>query len=473
MKYKAGAVLIAAAILILYLLYRTAVLNRLKGSFGSSGSSTASINTDRNYVVYINWDGFAWYYYELANKDGADRTPVINSLIKNGVLFTDAHTGIPSITNPMQTAVVTGAWPDVTGNCYRYFDKKQNVVIQFGRENKAETIAEAAVRQGLKIASVQQFILQDRGVIEGDRNRPYIQYENADYSKRFDTAVKLLKGETVGNGSQEVQINEIPQFLAIYMDDLDGIGHNDGITYGMFPVSTEKDRQEAILKRLEKMDQKLGEFLDACKKIGLYDKMTLVLTSDHGMAPFGQQGKEDDGYGYSKLPDLVNAIKSAGYKVETLNKNENAEPDTDIVLVTVGLEVQLSFTHDYNNEDVQKIINAVKDKSYTGVIMNKEEMKNRGAFEGFADILISPKPPYCFSMDSRRYKARGQHDSLDESAQHIFSLMWGRGVKKGYMYSDRMYNIDFARTMAKLLNIDGPANAEGSILEKALLKDGK
>lgn len=424
----------------------------------------------KNYVVYINWDGFAWYYYELANKDGNSKTPFINELAREGVLFTNAYTGIPSITNPMQTAIVCGAWPETTGNCYRYYDKKTNKVVQFGRENKAETIAEAVKRQGLNVASVQQFILENRGTKIGDASAPYIQDEGADYSMRFDTAIKLIKGEPFGNGVQKVQIKEIPDFIAIYMDDLDGIGHNGGPTYGVAPAATEKDRLQSILKRLGEMDAKLEEFVQACKDRGIYDNMTFILTADHGMAPFGQQALEEDEYGHTRLLDLIGVLENLGYKIEVLDKGQGASPDTDIVIVGVGLEVQVSFTKEFSDNDIKKIVDALKDEPYIGKIMTKDEMKERGVMEGFADMIISPKPPYGFMPSQNLYIARGQHDSLDDTAQHIFSIMWGRGVKQGYTYHEKMYNIDFARTMTTLLGIDGPKDATGQALSKVLLK---
>lgn len=248
------------------------------------------------------------------------------------------------------------------------------------------------------------------------------------------------------------------------MDDLDGIGHN----CGLFPAHTEGGRLGRVVRRLRKMDQKLGEFIQVCKDLGIYDHMSFILTSDHGMAPFGRQGAGLDYDGRSRLPDLVDSIRKSGYKTEVLAEGETPEYDTDIVIVTAGLEVQLSFTAEFTREDIEKVINRVKDKPYIGRIMKKEEMMERGALEGFADLLISPEVPYSFQTGSGKYRAGGQHDSLDESAQHIFSIMWGRGIRKGYVYESRMYNIDFARTMAKLLDIGGPGNATGRVLEDAL-----
>lgn len=425
-----------------------------------------------NYVVYINWDGFAQYYYELANQENTTRTPVIKEIISNGVLFQDAYTGIPAITNSMQAAIVSGAWPATTGNAYRYYDKATNTVIQFARENRAETIAEAAVRQGLKVASVNQFALEDRGTTIGDPDKPYIQAEGNEGSiSRFDAAIQLIKGEPAGNEATQIQIVDIPRFIALYMDDLDGLGHNESPVYGIPISATEAGRLQAVLDRLEIMDAKLGEFIQACKDRGIYDNMTFILTTDHGMAPFGQQGTEPDEYGKSSLPDLYYTLQGLGYNVEVLGGGQSPNPDTDIVLVDVGLEVQLSFTRDYTEQDIQNIINAIRDKVYIGQIMEKAEMAQRGAIEGFADLLISPKSPYHFKVVSdpdKIYYARGQHDSLDEKAQHVFSLMWGKGINKGQVYTDRIYIIDFAGTMTSLLGIDKPADATGAVLNDSM-----
>jgi hypothetical protein len=427
------------------------------------------VDPDDNYVVYINWDGFAKYYYDEARREGI--VPVLDSIIEEGVIFNNAYTGIPSITNAMQPAIVSGTYSQGTGNCYRYYDRDNNIVVQFSRENNAETIAEAAVRQGLKVASVHQFALQDRGTTIGDYDKPYIQMPDpADYAVRFDAAIKLIKGEEVGSGVSKIELDEIPRFIALYMDDLDGIGHNEHDTYGVSMAATEQERIENVKLRLSEMDSKLGEFIEVCKEIGIYDNMSFILTTDHGMSPFGQQNAEEDEYGYSKLSDLVSILESLGYKVEVLLSGESAEDDTDIVLVTVGLQAQLTFTDTFTENDIQNIINAVSSKEYVGTVMQKDEIIERGTMADFADIIISPKPPYSFKKNiTKLYNTRGQHDSLDETSQKIFSVMWGKDIKKGYEYKQIIHNIDFARTMAELLGINGPQEADGNLLYDAMV----
>lgn len=431
-------------------------------------TNTSHITNDRM-VVYINWDGFAWYYYECANKGELAGTPVMNSLIKEGVLFSDTCTGIPSITNPMQTSILTGAWPSVTGNCYQYFDRHSSKILKTGRENRAENLAEAITRQGFRAASIHQFILENRGTFAASKENPYVQLgNNADYAARFDEAINFVKSMKVYSPAASINENIMPAFLAIYMDDLDGIGHNSWFTYGVPPVKSESERLESILKRLKLMDAKLGVFIQACREAGIYDKVSFLLTSDHGMTPYGIQNGLDDGCGYSKLPDLVNALQSMDYKTEVLSEGKGPKKDTDIVLAPTGLQVQLFFTGQDDKPDVDRITAALTKKEYIGVVMSKTELIRRGSADEFADMLISPKPPYSFKNDKKLHKAGGQHDSLDESSQHVFALMWGSGIKKGFAYDEKIYVIDFAKTISSLLGIDSPKDSTGRLLEGAL-----
>lgn len=430
---------------------------------------------DNNHVVYINWDGFAWYYYERANAYKQTKTPVINSLMKEGVLFTSAYTGIPSITNPMQSAIAAGAWSSVTGNCYHYYHKSKNRVITLKRHNNGETIAEAIGRQGLSLASIHQFILENRGTVEGDVTKPYIQLgRNKDCQVRFKAASQLVRGQEVGKGKGQVQLKGLPRFLALYMDDLDGMGHNGMLTYGVPKVWSEEKRIHKVIKRLHIMDKKLGAFLKVCKEMGIYDQMSFILTTDHGMTPFGQQ-KKGDGFGLSSLPLLMAALTEMGLKVEVLQGGENslgAKEDTQIVLLSTGLQVQLyvkSQSVDETKMLMKTIRRSLENQLYVGKIMDKEQLTSQGVMENFADLLISAKPPYHFQMDTNKlYKAGGQHDSLDETSRHIFSIMWGQGIKKGLVCEDRIYNIDFTRTMTRLLQLDGPKDATGRVLNDYL-----
>jgi hypothetical protein len=46
--------------------------------------------------------------------------------------------------------------------------------------------------------------------------------------------------------------------------------------------------------------------------------------------------------------------------------------------------------------------------------------------------------------------------------------MWGKGVREGMVYNERMYNISFAQTLTTLLEIEKPVDATGAVLKDAL-----
>lgn len=438
---------------------------------------------DGNRVVYINWDGFAKYYLEEAIKTGRN-IPVLKSIVEEqGVSFENCFTLVPSITNAMQPAIVSGTTPIQTGNHYRYFNKEKNTVLQFSRENAAETIAEAALRQDLSTISINQFALEDRGTTAGDSHCAYVSAPGgadgeADAMDRFDCAIQMVQQLKAG----DVKLSEVPRFIALYMDDIDGLGHNEHDTYGIAKADSEAQRMENVLSQLEKMDAKLGEFIQACKDAGIYDTMSFILTADHGMARYGRQEETyqpgDEKY-YSSLPDLMQTIDGLGeeFQSEFLTNPDVGQgvpsAGTTVAVVTVGLQVQLSYIGVTDPQKIaemnHKVMEALKDKEYIERFMEPEEIVARGCKSGFADLLISPKEPYSFKSGTVKERiAMGQHDSLADDAQRIVGLMWGKNIKKGVKVTETIHNSDFASMMALLLGVNAPLDSTGTICYSAL-----
>ncbi len=106
--------------------------------------------------------------------------------------------------------------------------------------------------------------------------------------------------------------------------------------------------------------------------------------------------------------------------------------------------------------------------------MNREELEIRGVPLKFADLLISPKPPYHFGHDFKRaYFAVSQHDSLDGKAQKVFTMISGPVVKNIGYYDEETHNIDMAPTMARILGFEGPKGATTSAVDDVLMDEYK
>ncbi|MFZ5925776.1 MAG: alkaline phosphatase family protein [Bacillota bacterium] len=413
------------------------------------------------YVIYINWDGFAYDYYKWANGPDGPGTPVLNFLASRGALFTDARNGFPGITNPMQTSIVTGTWPAVHGNTYRYYDPSANLVKQTGRDNAAETIAEAVASSGLSCASVQQFMLDGRGTYPDDPSHLYIQ-PGGPWQRRVAEAIKILRQEPVASMSGTVTVPEIPRLLAIYADDLDAAGHNSGFGYGLSLAFNYESWKTKMVRQLAAMDEGLGLLVDALKGLGIFDRTAIVLTSDHGMSPLS---------GKSSLPDLLGTLQGLGYKCELLPQGGRATDDTQIVLVSAGLAVQFYFRWDITLSQYDAIIDALADKPYIGGYVSLHELKKAGAHPSLGSLLIWPKPPHHFRTQGFFLGIAGQHDSGDETSRHVFMMLSGAGVRPGVVVDRPVEIIDVAPTIARLLGIRPPANATGRVLTEALLPE--
>ncbi len=426
---------------------------------GERAESEGLAVEESKYVIYINWDGFAYDFYEWANSPGGPGTPVLNYLASRGALYTNAHTGLPGTTVPMQTSIVTGAWPAVHGNTRLYYDSCLNIVRQMDRENSSETIAEVVAESGLSSASVQQFTLYRRGTWPDDPSHLYVQ-PSGSWHNRVAEAIKILKQEavTLGDG-RLVVVPEIPQFLAIYADDLDTIGHNQGISYGFSLAFDHEAWRDRLIRKLAYMDSDLGLLVAALSDLGIMERTAIILTSDHGMSHFE---------GETSLPDVLDTLGALGYTPEILSAGDKASPHTDIVLVGGDLSLQFYFRRNITLPEYNEIIDTLKEKPYFGGYLSFHELAKHGAHPDLGSLLIWAKPPHHFEPGNLLLRVGGHHNSGDESSRRVFMLLSGAGIKPGIVVDRPASIIDVAPTMSHLLGVREPADSMGRVLEEAI-----
>lgn len=407
-------------------------------------------------VIYFNFDGFAYYYYQIAHE--RNLIPFIDFLIANGVFFENCYTGIPAITNPMQCAISSGCYSGRTKNVKIYYDKETRTIISQKRENRAENIINCLQRQGIKCGSIHHFTFEDNGTVLKKEASPYVFYEGASFAQRFEMLKNLLTGKRVPSGDDFIKASCDIRFIAVYFDDLDTIGHNNG---KLAPIARcEKDRIENVIWRLSQLDRELEKFFDFVESIGLGDALSCFFLTDHGMTPFTfNEGS------LANYNDLLSTLNS--YTYEILSPGMKASEETQIVLTSAGLSLLLSFTEKYpNREKLNHLKTVLLGKSYVGMVLDRYELMEDGAMD-FCDLYISPRVPYIFKDNAPRIGAN--HDSLDDTSMHIFSLMYGNGIKKGVKIARKVRNIDFASTMTKVLNANPPENNCVECVLEALL----
>lgn len=432
--------------------------------FSSSSSDSTNIVNDKGiYVVYINFDGFAKYYYDEADKLG--KVPNLRGLLGDGIFFNNFNNLFPSITNPMQAMIISGATSSKTRNVYRFFNKNTNTVVQQQRENAAQTIYEAAVDAKMSVASVRHFPAEET-LTSTKTNRLYVTEPFgtvADVTARFQQAIKMVRLESFLNGSIRQKLEEVPRLLSIYCDDLDSLGHNTGDTYAYKKALSEEQKLNNIIDCLQKMDEQIGLLVQAYKDMGLYDKTAFLLTTDHGMTSFGIDGgnySETLKYGKTKWPDLKNKLLQidSSLTFEYLAAGVSPKSSTKLVGVGSGLQMPITFIKDAPSEEgLQEIASALESEEYIDNVLTRKELIDVGIWRNAnVDLLVVPSERYHFhgrDNPNNLYVNRGQHDTNLVSSSNVFAAAFGGAVEKKGKVADKGINISFGVMIADALGI--------------------
>ncbi|HFB61732.1 MAG TPA: alkaline phosphatase family protein [Bacteroidetes bacterium] len=216
------------------------------------------------YVVMLSLDGFRWDYTQHAH------TPVLDSLKKAGV-FAEMIPSFPTKTFPNHYTMATGLYPDhhgiVLNSFYAtdlgmHYSISDRASVGNGIFYGGEPIWVTAKKQGVRTATL--FWVGSEAAIEGIRPDIWYPYNHTlPFTSRIDSLVRWL--------SFPDSIR--PHLILWYYPEPDGYGHRYG------PGSPQ------VKAMVEQLDQWLGQFFTAMRKLPVFSKLNFIVTSDHGMGP--------------------------------------------------------------------------------------------------------------------------------------------------------------------------------------------
>jgi predicted AlkP superfamily pyrophosphatase or phosphodiesterase len=215
-------------------------------------------------VILVSFDGWRWDY--------SDRhaVPHLDALAARGVRATKLIPSFPVLTFPNHYTIVTGLYPEhhgIVANNMRdrslpdRFTMSSNAVAD-GRWWGGEPIWATAVRQGRRAATM--FWPGSEAAIGGVRPTYFKHYDKA-----FGTAERTEQILT-WLGLPEPKR---PSFLTVYFDEVDSAGHDFGPESPELAVATRH------------LDDALGRIVGGVHALGLDDRTSIVVVSDHGMTP--------------------------------------------------------------------------------------------------------------------------------------------------------------------------------------------
>lgn len=406
----------------------------------TAAASPGPTGRSAKHVVLIDWDGFDPSFLEMAD------TPNLDALAARGSLTIGSST-FQTVSNPARASMSTGAWPDIHDNAAYYFDQTTNKAKGQERYLGAETIAEALADAGRTVASVQWYMVQDHGTAYGDPEHLYVQ-PGGDFGERVDVAIDILNQRPVDSGGTPVTVPAIPDLLAVYSSDLDSLAHGEGA------------ESTNIGPLLEEMDADLGRLVQATNDVGIFGETAFILTSDHGMTSWNQ----------TLLPQVLDAVSAAGYVPEVVTPGRSPAPGTEVVIVPNAVRygditLRGAAATDEGRQDVVAALESLA-PTYVSQVLDDGDLDAMRASDKLGDLIAEAQPPYGFALsEPPEGEWRGSHGSTAEL--DVPFLVSGAGFRRGIAPEDPSL-IDVAPTIAALLDIDPPDDAQGRVLAEAM-----
>ncbi|HEX7113384.1 MAG TPA: ectonucleotide pyrophosphatase/phosphodiesterase [Mizugakiibacter sp.] len=214
-------------------------------------------------LILISIDGFRADYLQRG------LTPTLAALAADGVHAEAMQPSFPSITFPNHYTLVTGLYPDHHGIVHNTM--QDPALGRFALGNRAavgdgrwwaegEPIWVTAEKQGLHTATM--FWPGSEAAIHGVRPDHWHPYDGDVAPRaRVDQVLTWL----------DLPAKQRPAFITLYFEAVDGAGHWHG------PDSPE------LSAALRDTDAALARLVDGLRRRGLYDRVNLVIVSDHGM----------------------------------------------------------------------------------------------------------------------------------------------------------------------------------------------
>jgi predicted AlkP superfamily pyrophosphatase or phosphodiesterase len=237
-------------------------------------------------VVLISMDGFRWDYLDKAP------TPNIHRLIQNGVQAKGLIPPFPSKTFPSHYSIVTGLYPEhhgIVANTmydpeFKALFTLANTERKKGRWYGGEPVWITAQQQGKRCATL--FWPGSDVEIKGMFPTYWREYDKSLTAKaRVEQILQWL----------DMPKDTRAQFYALYLEDTDEAGHEFG------PESAQ------TRLAIQRLDSAIGFFIDNLEQRGIFEKLNIVLLSDHGMTTVSNDSVIfiDDGI----APSVLNVVE--------------------------------------------------------------------------------------------------------------------------------------------------------------------
>lgn len=403
------------------------------------------------YVIYFEPDGFDPRYIERYD------TPNIDALARRGSY--SVGEGVFKATSQVsRVSIVTGAYPEVTNHQAYYYDfVRQRAVrdespsapeVPVGAETIGQVIADT---DGVNLAAIAYPQLLNHGASYEDLEHLYVGAPAScaeNNPRAIDAAIDILHErpvDRVGGPGGFVTVPRIPDLLFVRCVDPDSLGHSQGPNGPDIPAM------------VANIDHQVGRLVQATKDVGIYGRTTFFFGADHGIGAISEP----------LLPDVLDYLDATGFSWEVVPWGQPvSSPGIEIVMNATSRSLSIHLRGDAaTTEGKARIAEALANVGDRAIVHDTDDLARMHAGDRVGDFAISPLEPYHLSSNVTRPPGGGHSGAQEMRTPLVIS---GHGIRPRVQPVEPK-TVDLAPTMAALLRIRQPAEAQGRVLDEILL----
>lgn len=392
--------------------------------------------------------------------------PHMGALLRAGSTIKHLEPIYPSLTYPCHCTILTGNTAQGHG-----IPHNEKVTVEVPNspwynqrsDIQGDTIFDAAKRAGLTTCALSWPVT---GGADLDYNMPMIvpisyqgddpiQFLNGNATQNLLDAYywkygRYLKGPdrsldlfTMAIAPDLIRDFGQPDVMFVKMCDLDTVRHRCGID------------NEDVRSQLKKHDEEFGVLVESIRRYGDYDRTAFVIIGDHGQADI------------CHTLNMNLLLRDAGF-IETDENDQLVRYDAYCHSASLSGWIQLRDSADEAlRERVYRFLLSLRDDPANpiGVVLTKEEAKERYGLVGALDFVIEGEEPTSFEstlagvdifqpyLKAGRYQSVASHGHLPERDETTTMIVAGSGFRAG-VEIERASLIHVAPTLAALIGAD-------------------
>ncbi len=406
-----------------------------------------------NYVVMISIDGLKPEYYTKADQYKL-KIPNIRMLCREGSFAEGSETIYPSVTYPAHTTLVTGVRPALHGIFANQVwlgpeNPRNDDWYWYAKAIKVPTLWSEARKAGLKTAAIGWPV-----TTEGEIDYLVPEIWQGSFDTSFKVSMqkstpplaelitksltepfpKLLNDLVRAQAAITVMGNYKPNLLLVHFVEIDFLEHTKGVF------------SQPVLDKLEETDAFIGKLIETTKKVGVFDRTSFFIVSDHGFTSVEKQFR----------PAVL--LAKEGYI--TLSKDAKLL-DWQAIPFGQGGSTAIMLKNPDDKATASKVVElfekfAAKPNSPLNRVVKRDQLIKLGATPE-AICFLEPAPGYEINTEltgeltEKSEKYKGTHGGLPTRSElYAAFIASGYGIKKG-LREPFTKNIHVAPTIATLL----------------------